>query len=534
MELRSELLRTKERADLHYDSSIKGRYSTMYYYISLSPENRELLNNIDNPNHETFQAFSTYLHETIHWWQHIGSNFGFILHSSFPSFTTDSINHLKELIKENHIEKSLINYENAYYTKTGLTDIDSLNIIINNFHDLEYAKLFAMDNKNIEKLINDNRFFLSVGHCYLIMWINSIHSYADNFDKLYNFLPNYNNWYDKFQEITYNNMPGFSHDVPMKISPLGIKAIFEGQAVFNQIIYLSVVFKENKIILNDFIKLGILHGIYLEAFEHFIRILEEDMPVFVEMNLIALFLLVCDLSINPNNGFPLDIYDYKGFIYKNDPGMRFISICSVISKDKSYYLNKCKNQNKDTYIELSKTISEAIGVICSYESLSIYSEWLKNDSIKELLEEEKIHQYKNINLPFRLFFAKFLRFQEDKINFPEMLCWPGFHLSSKTKGTMTLFEKHKALFIKDVNGETKAMINDNQNSNNIYSTYNYFYYFTMIYEIILKWISEEGEFNLDFTWLLSDRNADEHISKLKQDFKKIFDIDIENIKPCKR
>lgn len=533
MELKSKLLRTCERPDLQFDSSIKGRYSSMYFFISLSNEIRDLLDDVEEPSPETYQAFSTYLHENIHWWQHIGSNFGFIFHSSFPSFATDSVNKIKELIEKGIISKSLIKYEQKYFDENRIADIENLNIIANNYHDLEYAKKFSMDNKSIIKIAEeDGRFFHSIGRCYLIMWSDTVHSYSDNFDKKFTFLPNFNLWFDKFKELELNKTPGFAPDIPMKISPLGIKAIFEGQAVFNQIVYLANVFKDNNIVLNDFVDKGLLHGVYIEAFEHFLRIIEEDMPIFIEMELIALFLLVCDLSINPTNGFPLDIYDFKGFIYKNDPGMRFISICSVIAENKGYYLKKCENQSKQTYIELSKLISKKIGTICPYESLSVYSEWLKNDDIKELIEEEKAHEYKNENMPFRLFFAKFLNFQLDKREFPEIFCWIGNHLSSgKNPTAMQLFEKHKALFIKKENGETTAMINDQHNSEQLYKTYNTFYFYTIIYELILKWISEEGEFKYDLKWLMADKNPDNHIERLKMEFKKIFGIEIEEITP---
>jgi len=51
----------------------------------------------------------------------------------------------------------------------------------------------------------------------------------------------------------------------------------------------------------------------------------------------------------------------------------------------------------------------------------------------------------------------------------------------------------------------------------------------MIFELILKWISEEGEFKFDYKWLLNERN-DGSIPRLKEEFKKLFNISIDEIK----
>jgi len=528
MIFKNELLETKELDNLQFNSSIKGSYSTMQFVLKLNKEIRYYLNEPSETGFEKLQAFSTYLHETVHWWQHIGSNFGFILNSSFPAFAAGSISQLKSLIDQGIAIKSMLKYEKEYFQKKGIADIHDINIITNNFYDIEYAKLFCLDNKNIEDIAKDRRFFLSMGHCFHIMWTNSIQLYSDTFDPEFNLLPNFNNWVDKFKKLEQKKIPGFYPDSTTKVSPLGIRAIFEGQAIFNQITYLKNVFKENNIIFKDFIDQGYLHGIYLEAFDHFLRILEEERPIYFEDSLISLFLLVCDLSINPTNGFPLDIYDIERFIDKNNPGMRFIFISSAVAENKGYFLQRCETPSKETYIELSKLISKKLGLKCNYETLHIYKKWLDNDNIKNLLKEEETHEFKNINMPFRLFFAKFIKMQLDKIEYPEIFCWIGHYMASGKSPAAQLFEKHKALFTDAEDGEIKPIIHENIPHNNLLNTFNTFYFYTMMFELILKWISEEGEFKFDYRWLMNTRN-EEVKSRLKEEFKKIFGIDIDSI-----
>jgi len=530
MVFNNELLTTYEIDSLTFNSSIQGSYSTHQFVLRLRQDVREYLQEGVEICPEKFQAFSTYLHENIHWWQHIGSNFGFILNSSYPSYAVSAFEHLKSLVGKGHLYKSLLKFDEKYFAKNGVADIGDLNVIVNNFYDLEYAKLFCLDNRNIKDIIKDKRFFLSMGHCFMIMWSNSIQTLVDTFDNDFEFLPNFNNWVEKFQNLEANKVSGFYPDSDYTVAPIGIKAIYEGQAVFNQIIYLKNVFKENNIIFKDFVNQGILHGIYLEAFELFLKILGEDTPVFIEDNLIGLFLLICDLSINPTNGFPIDAYDYERFIVLNDPGQRFVLICKVISENKGYYLDRCKELNKQTYIDLSKLISKKIGYKCSYQTLETVKSWTNNPKISKLLEEESSHSYEMVNMPFRVFFAKFIKFQIDKYEYPEIFCWIGNHLSmGKDQIAISIFEKHKALFTDAADGEIKPLIQNGVSDEAMKDTLNKFYFNTMIFELILKWISEEGEFKFDYKWLLNERN-DGSIPRLKEEFKKLFNISIDEIK----
>lgn len=530
MEFYSNLLNTEEQETLNYNSSYKGSYNAMQFVIRLRKDIRYQLLNETEISPEKFQAFSTYLHENIHWWQHIGSNYGFLLNTSYPANAISSFIHLKKLLERDIRCKSLLKYEAEYYKKKGKCDIPELNIIINNFYDLEYAKLFGLDNKNIVEITKDRRFFLNVGHSYMIMWTNAIFIYSETLDKNFDFLPKINEWIPNFEKLTREKISGFHTESNYEISPLGIKAIYEGQSIFNQILYLKNIFKDNNLIFKDFIDNGMLHGIYIEAFDIFLKIIDEERPFFVDDSLIGLFLLVCDISINPNNGFPIEIYDYKNFINKNDPGLRFIHLVNVIREKKEYYLTRCKDLSKQTYIDLSKLLNKKIGCKCSYSTIIDLLKWKENESIIKLLEEESEYSYNEVNMPFRLFLSKYFRFQEDKYENPHYFCWIGHHIpNAKSMEVMELFEKHKALFIDSEDGEIKPIILKDVSEETLYKTFNKFYQHTILFELILKWISEEGEFKLDFKWLFNTRN-EENASEIKETFKYHFGIEMEKIK----
>ena len=88
----------------------------------------------------------------------------------------------------------------------------------------------------------------------------------------------------------------------------------------------------------DFEEMGLLHGVYIEAFDFFLKTTGIEKPNNLLHPSVGLFLLVCDLSINPTNGFPLDIYDFENFIHKNDPGQRFLTLCIEIGKKSYFYI----------------------------------------------------------------------------------------------------------------------------------------------------------------------------------------------------
>ena len=80
-------------------------YNAFQFVLRLSPVVHRTLNEGDGKiitageiGFERTQAFSTYLHETIHWWQHIGSTHGLMLSLSYPTQAHGNYRHLKALI----------------------------------------------------------------------------------------------------------------------------------------------------------------------------------------------------------------------------------------------------------------------------------------------------------------------------------------------------------------------------------------------------------------------------------------------------
>ncbi|MBC5992424.1 hypothetical protein [Pontibacter cellulosilyticus] len=533
MMLQKNLLFAQEEQLNNYSldgTSIKGSYSTMQFALRLRKDIRDAQFSDFLP--EQLQAKSTVLHENIHWWQHMGSNFGFLFSLSYPAFIHYSLNEIREVVKDNILFKSLLKFDKEYFEKNGIADLANLNVVINNYYDIEYAKLFALSNQNILKLNEDRRFFLNIGHCYHIFWVATVHTLSDSIDKDYNFLPPTNSWSKEFQRLGEEKVVGFYVDSPLQLTQVGIKAIYEGQAIFNQAQYLTGTLNRD-LTYSDFVNRGMFYGIYTEAFDLYIKITGYSRPENLLDPIVGLFLLICDMAINPNNGFPLDIYDFENFITKNDPGIRFTLICKEVSKKAEYYRDRISQYSKEEYVLLSKELATSIGCACSYESISEVLKWREQDIVKEILKEEDQADYTLINLPIRLLFSKYLRFQEDKLEHPNILCWAGYHLSNlggEFDTANTLYLKHHAIFMDDDSGEIKATIINGKPKDKLLKSFNNFYAHNILYDLVLKWVTEEGEFKFDYKWLAGER-AKTFTPTIKENFKKQFGIDIESIKP---
>jgi hypothetical protein len=80
------------QANNDYNACINshGLYNSFQFVLRLSPLIHHRLSSVptgivNGIDSESLMAFSTYFHETIHWWQHIGSVAGFLVSLSYPA-----------------------------------------------------------------------------------------------------------------------------------------------------------------------------------------------------------------------------------------------------------------------------------------------------------------------------------------------------------------------------------------------------------------------------------------------------------------
>src|SRR4051794_17860443 len=93
--------------ELYAVGQVRGSYHPLQFVVRLSPELRAELHTgrsgIFAPSelsHTAIMAFSTYFHESIHWWQHIGSTTGLMLSLAYLSQCYGNLPYLRKVLSD--------------------------------------------------------------------------------------------------------------------------------------------------------------------------------------------------------------------------------------------------------------------------------------------------------------------------------------------------------------------------------------------------------------------------------------------------
>ncbi|MEK6260028.1 MAG: hypothetical protein AABP62_15510 [Planctomycetota bacterium] len=521
--------------DLYSLPVSRGLYSPLQFVVRLRKDLHDLLatstqsfvkgKDVDS---QLFWAFSTFFHETIHWWQHVGSTTGLMLSFAYPAQSHINHTHLIELLRTLGPRKSL---------KTVLLDMDAylseeqrhhLNTILNNWHDIEFNRRIILDPNRLDEVVH-SPFFDSIGHSLSVGLGNTLVLLSSTIDPRLTFLPNFKAWDDEFERLRSSKTRGFFFGSDIHRVPLGARSIFEGQARFCQLQYLHLA-TGGELGWDDFKQKGMLNGIYTDAFQKFLKWAELEWPVYPTDSTVQLFLLICDLAINPCDGYPFDIAHFESFVESNDPSFRFMWFCRQVAQNPSIRraVTKCSAAE---YLELSTILCRSITCRQPVEmSQEIHSWSQKSEELQKLLREDETFEFGNENLPVRVFFARHLRFVEDRIQHPEFFCWPAMYMVENPSNHIDLaeakrlFDRHRSLFVADLDGEIRPSLFDGRTEAKIYQTFNNFYSWNVIYDMVRQWTVNDGPFHYDFSWLTPKYSTDQMKSWVDGHFKHVFKV----------
>lgn len=543
MKLEPELLNSSffDKNEFNAIFNAHGLYNTEQFVLRLSQKNHALIDEIleegfdkNNVSDDALQAYSTYLHETIHWWQHIGSTSGFILSLCFPLQTHTNINLIKDLCDLGNVKKS-IREEARIGELSGKTHTDPrqalLNSIVNNTMDFELYKLWLLKPDRSEDIFNDD-YFESAGHCFNIVYSNLLPQIAEIIDPDLTIINKHDYWEEEFSKLREERITGYYYGSPIMNRKIGIIELFEGQACFNQMQFLSNL-RIKGCSLEDFKAAGMLHGVYGKAFDLYIDLTGFEYPQSVLSSTVSLFLLICDLSINPVEGFPCDIEDFPNFVNHADPGIRFMLLCFAANKIGGSLCNEIKEHSKTEYLKLSYELLDAAGLKQISEGWDVITTWGDNiEGLKELMAE---HQEFNFNKEYsmlRILLSSFVSFTEDKKNNPEFFCWPGYWKTHSSVGdnvqslwlrNLSLFsdkEHDDGIFIRYFEGKSSA---------NLRNTLNDFFGSNLICDLSRQWVLNDGPFSFNFNWLSESITQTEWKEWADYIFEKQYGVKISSI-----
>ncbi|WP_180085128.1 hypothetical protein [Acinetobacter sp. YH12145] len=533
--LKSEQIYSKFEACLN----AHGMYETLKFSLSLSPVVHNLMdelidenNNImDNPTYEHFQAYSTYLHETIHWWQHVGSVSGLLFSLSYLGITYINFEDLKEIYRDFGAKKSLKSWSSSILKKEGALAQKKLakaNTVVNNTLDIEYYQLLALEPKRFAHYVNGDNFFESIGHSYHMAYSQLNRLLDTVIDDEFKILPHPENWQKKFNELSDKKIDGYYYGSVIIIPPIGMLDIYEGQAKFIQLQFLISLYPELDS-MEYWCNNGHLYGVYLSAFNEYKRILNIDVIEKISDPLVGLFLLICDLAINPSVGFPFNIEKYENFITDVDVGIRFCKL-TVALREKIYLIDRLNDYSKQEYLYLSYELCEHAGYTHPSLLLDKILSWEnKSDKFVSLMKEYESFEFDLSNQPIRVMFSHFIEFCKDKSLRPEFFCWPSKFLISQGSNQefKELWLKHLSLFGDHPykKGVYPRLRNDRKQEN-VQKTFNDFYGGTALYDLTRQWILIDGDFKLNYNWLSENYIEKDIFEWANETFKSVYSIDL--------
>jgi hypothetical protein len=516
-----------------------GMYETMRFVLRLSPRNHELMAMIeanafelnDIPS-EAIQAYSTYLHETVHWWQHVGSTSGLLFSLSYLAQCHSSMGELREVLATIGPKKPLKGYADQVLRKEGDSAqgrLASANIAVNNALDVEYYKNYAYSPRTNIAWMFQEPHFESVGHGYFVVYGQLLGMLADTIDPDHVVLPKMEHWDSETLRLNQKRVEGYYWRSPIRLPAVGMRAIYEGQARFIQLQFLEGA-RAEPLSCAGWRERGYLSGIYVEAFDSFLALSESEWPERLDDPLVALFLLICDLAINPTRGIPLDIVNFADFIRDVDVGVRFTLLCQAVA-ELPHLKQAIVDCSKSEYISVSEDLTKLVGYDHPMKGLQAVHEWLdKAPGLPKLMDEYRVFEYALTNLPLRVFLSHFVALYRDKLDHPEFFCWAGIYMSGQRAmvDSQELWLRHLSLFgDRGDRGGVYPRQRPNRSEEAVKNTFNQFYGNMALYDLTRQWILIDGPFMSDFRWLYEHYDQARAEAWGNEVFKKVYGITLD-------
>ena len=538
----SYLFADRAPPEFHATVEAHGLYNTQQFVLRLSPLIHRKLSELE-PGISTngiigfdgAQAMSTFLHETMHWWQHIGSTYGFILSLNYPVQSHATHLDLQSLLQQDGFKKSIVK-QAEYLNIVGSPEPDKpagiANRIINNHFDMLAFRAFTLGPDAAKQVVQE-KLFEAVGHAFHMTYAHTVNQLGSTVDPEFKKLPHPKEWQEGFRDLVARKVEGHFYGSSVELWPLGSHEIFEGQARFSQIQYLSHACG-HRLSWDDYLSIGMLSGIYVRAFEEFLRLTESKWPDRVDDPIVGLFLLVCDLAINPGSGFPFHVSpNFETFVEDVNPGARFCMFSRIVVWKGLATKAAVRDFSKTEYEALSAELCQTAKERTPLEIAKTFAKsFAPSGAWANLREEYESYSFGPANYALRHLFAHFLAFQEDKAQRPEFFCWPGAWLAGErvTSDAQVLFDKHGALFVdKEDHDGIFARTQRWRNEEAVQKTFETFYHNTVIYDLTNQWISKDGPFSYDLTWLQPDASTEDMKDYLRKKFHMVFGVDTEAV-----
>lgn len=519
-------------------AEIRGWYQPRNLVVSLAKDVDETLKTYDGtsrPSNKVKNAFATYLHETIHWWQHVGTTSGLFMTLSLPAQAHVNQKHFESLASAFGLKKPLFDYL-RYFEVSHLEEQKLLNVITNNWHDMYFSRMLLCDPRAASEFINDP-VYESQAHAHLIHF-SSILSNIESSSKGFKFQEASKRWMKLYDELKKSKTPDFYYGSSVRLPKIGIVDIMEGHARFCDLQYRS--YSGNDSTLDGYLQDGYLSERYFIAFKFFLDTTGLAWPTYVTDQTINLFLFVCDYALNTPYPYPFDPIDkFEQINELFSPGVRFLKVCSLLKKQdvktEAYQLSA--TPGAEAYAALDILFSELL----YYPSIK--SLYLK---LKELIDlggdkidfEEAFSrcEYTGVNIFTRFVMSHHHEFIKCRIMTPHFLCWPSSFATTAVSSESDFnafskfFKQHDPPLVLDNNQVVKVSKTYITQESKAPELLNDLLSFFVIYDLTDKLIKDRGEFDFEqYRWFSDNFSLSLFMTWLKPNFVRFFGVKPEDI-----
>ncbi|MBI2768376.1 MAG: hypothetical protein HYX47_02030 [Burkholderiales bacterium] len=497
----------------------RGVYESQKFALRLSPLVHELVESAvakaesgsGKLTSKELQAYSTFIHETVHWWQHKGSTSGFVRSLLYPLQAHSHIAALREILQSIGPEKPIINValkgELGLFPEHAEAIIPVANTVANDFMDTEFFLAQTLSPTLAQTAALD-RYFQSTGHSCLIAYSMVLGALRQLIDKEGAFLDSPEVLVDTLGRLREKKTTGYFPKSSITLPPIGVRDLYEGQARFIQLQFLNAT-----VGLKTFQQArdeGMLEGVYGSAFDVFLTITDSKEPNTLSDPLVALFLLVCDMSINPTAGFPAKIDDFDYFYFDVDPGIRFATLAMAV-KALPDLKTHIVEYSVTEYRHVVKMLSAESGLSNHLLDLATFMTATKaSDAGRKLIEEQRTYEFSPSDIVLRVLVGEFLSFAQDRLDHPEFFCWAGHWMTEGAGHTRELWLGHlslatdrhdeKTLYPRLRPGVEERVVSD---------VFNQFFAAVILFDLTKQWVLTPGGFDIDYSWLTAQSSEPE-------------------------
>ena len=482
------------------------------------------------------RAYATSLHETIHWWQHIGSTIGLLSGLTTAAQAATCIHYMSELGVE--APKPLLGVLEAKRYKPTQEDHPAWRAALR-WREAELGNAFLLNPAQAFARVKNNSFlYESIGHSiamhhYAVTWYVS--QIADNGGSVF---PSADDWIDLYERSRKDRRVLFEPN-QRALLPFGAKHLFEGQARLSELQYFDRAVESRT--MAEFKQLGLLEETYAKCLNYFLETIELPMPNGVQSPEINLFLLLCDFAINPADGYPLAIPESLDLIHENHPGIRFTRLCATARDHKEKLLSTVTYPSYGSYCEAAAILAEELNWLSPDEvAKQVQEKYRQTSSGEKLLDERFKGDFGVLDVPAKFVLTEHISFAESKAGCPHVFCWPGNFLttdqeddSPDVEAVKDLLDHHSPPFhasseVGSVNSVSIHGLTTAQ-AKNVADRY---FQNQATVDLFRQWISHKNgtstnEFVYQFDW--KPDISDSEIGNLKDSFRATFGLDIDTI-----